>query len=284
MKIHNLLYVIMLLLNTLNCSTEKTSTMQDTLPLLKFSITGGAPPSSSISVFVYKNKEVIILIENGWPIIQNTNEVGTYKYTISEDELQELINNLENIKSVQTQYGEKQSGSLRYNLSICNGTTSKKIQWEHFAKIPKQLNNLSESLQKLIKNNLQHKYQTIKASFKISANNATISLHNTGKIPVTLLVPTHELLKKRMFLVSQTDYTDNSNLNIPEIYGLATPFGYTFSKDTITIQANEIATFNSTIQTEKTKEYFAIIEAQWATIEFIDKKTFPFLLAKAIHN
>ncbi len=284
MKIRNLLYAIILLLNTLNCSTEKTSTMQHSQPLLKFSITGGAPPNTSISVFVYNNKEAIILIENGWPIIQSTNEVGTYKYTISQEELQELINNLENIKGTHTQYGEKQSGSLRYNLSIFNGANSKKIQWEHFAKIPEQLNNLKTSLQELIKNSLHYNYQTIKASFEISANNATISLHNTGKVPVTLLVPEHDLLKKRMFLVSQTDRTDNSNLNIPEIYGLATPFGYEFSKDTITIQANETVTFNSTIQTEKTKQYFAIVETQWTTIEFINKKVFPFLIAKAVHN
>ncbi|MGH1387377.1 hypothetical protein [Kordia sp.] len=256
--------------------------MQHTQPLLKFSITGGTPPNTSISVFVYNNKEAIILIENGWPIIQNTNEVGTYKYTISQEELQELINNLEKIKGTHTQYGEKQSGSLRYNLSIFNGANSKKIQWEHFAKIPEQLNNLKTSLQELIKNGLHYNYQTIKASFEISASNATISLHNTGKVPVTLLVPTHELLKKRMFLVSQTDRTNN--ISIPEIYGLATPFGYEFSKNTISIQANETVTFNSTIQTEKTKEYFAIVETQWTTMEFINKKVFPFLFAKAVHN
>jgi hypothetical protein len=258
--------------------------MQYTQPFIKFSITGGAPPNTSISVFVYKNKEAIILVENGWQIIQNTNEVGTYKYAISQEELQELINNLESIKSVNTQYGEIQPGSLRSNLALVDTAESKKIQWGHFAKIPEQLKSLSELLQKLIKNSSQHNYQTIKASFDMSANNATISLHNTGKVPVTLLVPVHELLKKRMFLVSQTDRNENSNLNISEIYGLATPFGHTFSKNAITIQANEVATFNSTIQTEKTKEYFAIVEMQWATIEFIDKKTFPFLLAKAIHN
>ncbi|PTX62125.1 hypothetical protein C8N46_103223 [Kordia periserrulae] len=275
--------ILLFLFFILNCSFVKPNTMQITQPILKFSINGGAPPNTAVSIHISKNRQVIVFVENGWPILENTSEVGVYKCMLSREETQQLYKNIENVNAVEGFYGEKLPGSLRYHLTLFDTTKSKKIQWGHFAKIPKELQNLSKSLQKLIKNSLQFKHQTITASFNITKNNATISLHNSGKVPITLLVPKEEILKKRMLLVSQIS-REEYLLDVPRIYGSASPFDYQFFKKKRTIKPTETITFNSSIQTEKTEKYFAIIEAQWETIEFINKRTFPLLLVAATQN
>lgn len=248
-----------------------------TTPFLKYTIAGGSEPSTMISMRIFQDGEILVLLENAWPILKNIEEVGVYKFQLSEEKLQQLKQYIKNVKNVKTSYGEKMPGSLRYTLQI----SDKKIQWDHFATIPTTLDELQNALINCIKDSLTHTYQTLKASFIVSEENASITLQNTGKLPVTLVIPENLTLRERMFLVAEIEKGQEIHRNLPEIYSLGIPFKHNFTEDTITIQPNKTITFQSKVQTKKDKDYIAIIETQWDEISSVNKKCYTFLAVKA---
>jgi hypothetical protein len=248
-----------------------------TTPLLKFTIAGGSEPSTMISMRIFQNGEAIILVENGWPILKNTAEVGVYTMHLSQEKLLQLKQQVQNVEHIQTSYGEKLPGSLRYNLQLAN----KKMQWDHFASIPNTLEVLKNSLMALFQHSLEHNYQTLKAHSTISDNKARITLQNTGKLPITVLIPEHEMLKKRTFLIATIENTEQTQLQLPQLYGAAVPFENTFTETAITILPKDSISFQSHAQLPKDKSYIVIIETQWEKIPSIEKNIYSLLCVKA---
>ncbi|QHI34701.1 hypothetical protein IMCC3317_00440 [Kordia antarctica] len=262
--------------------------MKSTQPFIKFAITGGASPSTSIRVELYKNGDVITQIKNAWPVITTNDEVGIYKYAITEAEIQSLITEAHKQKNLNSYYGEKLPGSLKYHLTISDDTNDKIIRWDHFASLPKALENFSESLQQLLKNSLQYNDQTIKISLEISSkntqNNATIYIHNTGKMPVTIILPEHTILKKRTLLIAHKEENDSAYLNLPAIYSDGIPFQFETTESSFTIATDEKVSFSNTLLLEKNKTWYAMMEVQLKINTTTNTVAHCFLLAKGIQN
>lgn len=262
--------------------------MKSTQPFIKFAISGGASPSTSIRVELYKNGAIITQIKNAWPILTINNEVGIYKYTITEEEIQSLINEVQKLKNLNAYYGEKLPGSLKYHLTVSDEDTDQIIRWDHFASIPKVLEDLNETLQQLLKNSLQYNDQTIKMSLETSSNttqnNATIYIQNTGKVAVTIILPEHTILKKRTLLIAHKEQNDSAYLNLPTIYSDGIPFQFETTESSFTIATNERLSFSNTLLLEKNKTWYAMMEVQLKVNTTTNTLAHCFLLAKGIQN
>ncbi len=255
-------------------------------PLLRFSITGGAPPATSQLLALYANGELEVTIGNSWPNANPQNEVGIYRHRLTEQEIAQILQHTEAVSNMDEWYGEKLPGGLHYQLSLQRNDATHKVSWDHFAEIPGELETYSKLLQQLLKESRSHSVQTIKGTLELTPSDTTtlVTLHlaNTGTAPITILVPEHPVTKERMLLLGASDEPNPERVDVPALYGGAESLPFDSESQRLIIEAGERLSFSTSSNLPAGKEWYGMAELQLEVQGEITDTLYCFLVTEGV--